>query len=186
MSRVNLLPWRRIRRQRRQREFLVMLGAGALAAVLVVVVWQLIVAGRVSRQEERNAILRAEIANLDQKIREIKDLQAQKARLQARMDVIQELQVLRPMAVRLFDALARNTPDGVFLTSFAQRGTELSLQGWAQSNARIATFMHQLDDSDQFGPSKLRLARAGELHGMHASWFELSVPQRIAKNEAAQ
>jgi type IV pilus assembly protein PilN len=186
MSRVNLLPWRRIRRQRRQREFLVMLGAGAMAAVLVVVVWQLSVVGMVRRQEERNDILRAEIASLDQKIREIKDLQAQKARLQARMDVIQELQVMRPMAVRLFDALARSTPQGVFLTNFAQRGNELSLQGWAQSNARISTYMHQLDDSDQFDPSKLRVARAGELHSMHASWFDLSVSQHIAKDEAAQ
>jgi hypothetical protein len=46
--------------------------------------------------------------------------------------------------------------------------------------------MHQLDDSDQFDPSKLRVARVGELHSMHASWFDLSVPQHIAKDEAAE
>jgi Tfp pilus assembly protein PilN len=37
MSRVNLLPWRRLRRQRRQNEFLAIVGAAAVGAVLVVV-----------------------------------------------------------------------------------------------------------------------------------------------------
>lgn len=78
MSRVNLLPWRRVRRQRRQNEFLAMLGAGAFAAVVMVVVWQLIAMAVVGRQEDRNNILRGEIALLDIKIREIKDLQAQR------------------------------------------------------------------------------------------------------------
>lgn len=186
MSRVNLLPWRRVRRQRRQNEFLAMLAAGAVTAVLLVAVWELIVVAVVNGQEERNNLLRAEIALLDIKIREIKDLQAQKAKLQARMDVIQELQIKRPMSVRLFDALARSTPEGTFLTSFAQRGTTLSLRGWAQSNARISTYMHQLDASEQFDPSRLLVARAGEYRGMHASQFDLQVPQHVVKGEPAQ
>jgi type IV pilus assembly protein PilN len=186
MSRVNLLPWRRVRRERRQREFYVMVGAGAAAAVLLVAAWELVVMGMVGRQEDRNDILRGEIAILDEKIREIKGLQAEKARLQARMDVIQDLQVKRPLAVRLFDALARSTPEGVFLTNFGQRDAQLSLQGWAQSNARVSTYMHQLDDSEQFDPSTLRVARAGEHRGLHASQFDLLVPQHVAKDESAQ
>lgn len=186
MSRVNLLPWRRVHRQRRQSEFLAMLGAGSLVAIVMVVVWQLIALAAAGRQEDRNNILRGEIALLDVKIREIKDLQAQKTRLQARMDVIQELQVKRPMSVRLFDALARSTPEGAFLTNFVQHDSTLSLQGWAQSNARVSTYMHQLDASEDFDPSTLLVARAGEHRSMHASQFELRVPQHLAKDEPAQ
>lgn len=186
MSRVNLLPWRSVRRQRRQHEFLTMLGAGAIGALLLVALSEMIVTVVVSRQEERNNLLRAEIAILDIKIREIKELQAQKAKLQARMDVIQDLQVKRPMSVKLFDALARTTPEGAFLTSFAQRETVLSLQGWAQSNARVSTYMHQLDASEEFDPSVLRVVRAGEHRGMHASQFDLQVPQYVAKDEPAK
>jgi type IV pilus assembly protein PilN len=90
------------------------------------------------------------------------------------------------MSVRLFDALARSTPEGVFLTNFVQRDSTLSLQGWAQSNARVSTYMHQLDDSEHFDPSTLRVARAGEHRSMHASQFELRVPQHVAKDEPAQ
>ncbi|HEX4857848.1 MAG TPA: PilN domain-containing protein [Usitatibacteraceae bacterium] len=183
MSRVNLLPWRRAQRQRRQREFLTMLGAGAIGAVALVAVGELIATGLVNGQEARNELLRSEIAILDVKIREIRDIQAQKTKLQARMDVIQELQTLRPMPVRLFDALARSTPEGVFLTNFGQNETTLSLQGWAQSNARVSSYMHELDASDEFNPSTLRVARAGEHRSMHASQFDLQVPQHIAKPE---
>ena len=183
MSRVNLLPWRRAQRQRRQREFLGMLVAGAIGAVALVAVGELIATSLVNDQEARNESLRSEIAILDVKIREIRDIQAQKTGLQARMDVIQELQILRPMPVRLFDALARSTPEGVFLTNFGQTDNTLNLQGWAQSTARVSSYMHELDASDQFNPSNLRVARAGEYRGMHASQFDLRVPQHIAKPE---
>lgn len=183
MSRVNLLPWRQARRQRRQREFLTMLGAGAIGAVMLVGIGEFIATGLVNGQEARNELLRSEIAILDVKIREIRDIQAQKAKLQARMDVIQELQVLRPMPVKLFDAMARATPEGVFLTNFGQTDNTLSLQGWAQSNARVSSYMHELDASDQFDPSSLRVVRAGEHRNMHASQFDLKVPQHIAKPE---
>ena len=186
MSRVNLLPWRRAQRQRRQREFLSMLAAGAIGAVALVAAGELIATGLVNGQEARNELLRSEIAILDVKIREIRDIQAQKTKLQARMDVIQELQTLRPMPVRLFDALARSTPEGVFLTNFGQTDTTLSLQGWAQSNARVSSYMHELDASDQFNPSTLRVARAGEHRNMHASQFDLLVPQHVVKPEQPQ
>ncbi|HBG51792.1 MAG TPA: pilus assembly protein PilN [Gammaproteobacteria bacterium] len=186
MSRVNLLPWRRLRRQRRQNEFIAIAGAAAVAAVLVVAAWELLATMVVNNQEDRNNVLRAEIAELDIKIREIRDIQAKKAKLQARMDVIQELQVKRPASVKLFDALARSTPEGAFLTNFSQRDTTLSLRGWAQSNARVSTYMNQLDASDQFDPSQLLVVRAGEYRGIHASQFDLRVPQHIAKNESEQ
>lgn len=186
MSRVNLLPWRRARRQRRQREFLLMLGAGVVGAMALAAAGEFISTAFVNRQEARNEFLRTEIAILDVKIREIRDIQAQKAKLQARMDVIQDLQVKRPMPVKLFDALARSTPAGAFLLSFVQTENILSLQGWAQSNARVSTYMNQLDASDQFDPSTLRVARAGEHRGMHASQFDLKVPQHVAKDEQAR
>lgn len=186
MSRVNLLPWRSVRRQRRQREFLSMLGAGAVGAALLVIAGEFLATTFVNRQEARNEFLRAEIAILDVKIREIRDIQAQKAKLQARIDVIQDLQTKRPMPVKLLDALAQSTPEGVFLTNFAQTENTLSLQGWAQSNARVSSYMHLLDDSDQFDPSVLRVARAGEYRGMHASQFDLQVPQHVAKDEQAK
>ena len=39
MAKINLLPWRAERRREREREFYMMLGLAALAAVGVLLVW---------------------------------------------------------------------------------------------------------------------------------------------------
>lgn len=177
MPRVNLLPWREERRKLRQREFYALLGAAAGAAALLIVAGEVVLGRIQARQVERNEFIQGEIAVLDRKIAEIRELQAEKAALIARMEVIQELQVLRPQGVKLLDGLARTTPDGAMLTQITQQGTRISLSGVAQSNARVSTFMHNLDDSDRFAEPTLNVITAGERSGLPVSNFSLTVPQ---------
>src|SRR5690606_15807484 len=49
--------------------------------------------------------------------------------------------------VHLFDSLVRTIPDGVVLTSLKQEGDLLTLEGRTQSNARISTYMRNLEGS---------------------------------------
>jgi type IV pilus assembly protein PilN len=186
MPRVNLLPWREERRKQRQREFYLLLGAAGVAAALLVGAGEVVLGRIQARQVERNDFIQREIAVLDRKIAEIRNLQAEKAALIARMEVIQELQVMRPQAVKLLDGLARATPDGAMLSRFAQSGTNVSLDGVAQSNARVSTFMHNLDDSDRFAEPTLNVIRAGERNALPVSNFSLTVPLEARPADAAE
>lgn len=177
MPRVNLLPWREERRTQRQREFYALLGAAAIGAVLLIGIGELIIGQIQGRQLARNAFIQQETAVLDRKLVEIRALQAEKAALIARMEVIQELQVMRPRAVKMLDGLARAVPDGAMITSFRQAGNSITIDGIAQSNARVSTFMHSLDDSDRFLESTLNIIRAGERRGMLVSNFSITVPE---------
>jgi len=47
----------------------------------------------------------------------------------------------------LFDELPRVTPDGVFLSTFNQKGAELTFLGKSQSNARVSAFMRAIEAS---------------------------------------
>jgi type IV pilus assembly protein PilN len=47
--------------------------------------------------------------------------------------------------VHLFDSLVRTIPDGVVLTSLKQDGDKLTLEGRSQSNARVSTYMRNLE-----------------------------------------
>ena len=47
--------------------------------------------------------------------------------------------------VHLFDSLVRTIPDGVTLTSIKQEGEILTLNGRSQSNARVSTYMRNLE-----------------------------------------
>ena len=147
MARINLLPWRAERRKARQKEFVGMLGLAALGGVLasfLIVSWY---SGRVSNQEGRNEYLRGEITKVDTQIKEIEELDKKKGKLLARKEVIEQLQANRSQMVHLFDSLVRTIPDGVTLTSIKQEGEILTLGGRSQSNARVSTYMRNLEGS---------------------------------------
>jgi type IV pilus assembly protein PilN len=147
MAKINLLPWRTERRRQRERDFYVMLGAAAAAAVLVWLLWGYVMGMRLDDQEARNSYLKAEIHKLDDALVEVKALEATRDNLKARKDIIEKLQAGRSQMVHLFDELVKTIPQGVRLVSLKQAGDVLTLQGVAQANGNVATYMRNLEDS---------------------------------------
>jgi type IV pilus assembly protein PilN len=147
MPRINLLPWRDEERKERKLKFLVALGGAAVGAFLVAFVGYLMMDSMVSAQDARNARLKDEISELDKQIEKINSLEADKARFIARMDVIEKLQRSRPEIVHVFDEIAKQLPDGVYLTDITQTGQRFRFEGVAQSSTRVSAFMRNIDGS---------------------------------------
>ncbi len=147
MARINLLPWRAERRKQRQKEFMAMLGLGAITAVLISFLIVLYYDARIDGQNDRNQYLTAQITEVNKQIAEIAELDKKKERLLKRKEVIEDLQSQRSLMVHLFDELARTVADGMQITSIQQNGSELNIRGRAQSNARVSTYMRNLDAS---------------------------------------
>ncbi|RNF85901.1 PilN domain-containing protein [Montanilutibacter psychrotolerans] len=167
MARINLLPWRAERRKQRQKEFATMLGASAIAAVLVSFLIISFYNGQISGQNDRNAYLTDQIKQLDTQIAEIEELDKKKAKLLARKEVIEQLQANRSQMVHLFDSLVRTIPDGVVLTSIKQEADILTLEGRSQSNARVSTYMRNLESSGWMTKPDLSIIEAkGEDKGL--------------------
>lgn len=145
MARINLLPWRAERRKQRQKEFMTMLGVSALGAVLLSFLIVNYFSRQIDGENARIAYVKDQIAKVDQQIKEIEELDKKKARLLARKQVIEQLQANRSQMVHLFDSLVRTIPDGVVLTSLKQDGDKLTLEGRSQSNARVSTYMRNLE-----------------------------------------
>ena len=157
MAKINLLPWRAERRKQRQQEFMTMLGVAAAAAALISLLIVLYYNGQIDGQNARNQYLTDQIALLDKQIVEINELDKKKAGLLKRKQVIEELQASRSQMVHLFDELARTIADGTQITSVQQNGTEMTLLGRAQSNARVSTYMRNLDASGWMGSPDLSI-----------------------------
>ena len=66
----------------------------------------------------------------------------------ARMEIIEQLQKSRPEIVHLFDEMARQLPEGVYLTGMKQTGSEVEVRGVAQSSTRVSALMRQVDSSE--------------------------------------
>ena len=178
MTRLNLLPWRETRRKEQDRQLLsIAVGAWILMG-LVIFYAHLHVSGLIENQQKRNDFLVSETKKLDEEIKEIRELQAARAALLARMRVIQQLQLDRTQIVHVFDDLVRKLPEGIYLTSLKQAGQVITLQGNAQSNARVSAFMRNLDASDWFVKPDLDVINVKSKGGDRVSEFTLRVSQR--------
>ena len=151
MPSINLLPWREAERQKRQRDFGIAMGGAVIAGIAVVMLAMLAYSQMIAGQKARNDRLTAEIVELEKSIAEIDGLERQKERLLARMEIIEELQKSRPEIVHLFDELARQLPEGVYLTGMKQTGSRVEIRGVAQSSTRVSALMRQVDASEWLG-----------------------------------
>ncbi len=170
MPSINLLPWRQAARQRRQKEFYIGLGAGVALAVVVTLLTHLLISSMIDRQQRRNDLLKAEIAELDKAIEEIVMLEERKARMIARMEVIDRLQQSRPEVVRLFDEMVEQLPEGLYLTSVKQTGRKLEFNGVAQSSTRVSSFMRNIDASETLAAPDLKVIQTGRDAGPGAQF----------------
>lgn len=156
MAKINLLPWRAERRKLREREFYMMLLMTAVAAFAVLFAAIYWMSHLIENQNQRNAYLQAEIKGLDKKIEEIKELDKTRSQLLTRKEIIEQLQSNRSQMVHLFDELVKTIPDGTRLSTMKQVGDTLTLEGIAESNSRVATYMRHIDASPWMGRTELR------------------------------
>lgn len=173
--RINLLPHRELRRAARKREFIFVAAGTVIFAIATALLVHTILAGMLESQLAKNKFLKTEIAKVDKEIEEIQRLKEQTKALLDRKQIVETLQSNRTEAVHLLDQLARQLPDGVFLKSVKQNDDKINLQGYAQSNARIATLMRNLDASPWLGNSELVETKAVQLNNLRVNEFSLNV-----------
>ena len=178
MVRLNLLPWREARRQHQKRLFVIHGMIALLVTLGAAIASYVVIDGLILYQESRNDFLIAEIAKLDSKINEIKEIEKKKADLLARMDIIQELQYIRPEVVHLFDEIVTAIPDGVFLTGIKQSGRNVVLEGRAQSYGRISDLMRNIKASAWITNPTLTIIKDQDKSDRGLSQFELQFQQQ--------
>lgn len=184
--RINLLPHRQMRRARAQRMFTALAALFAGLGVAVVAAGQYWISSAQERQEHRNAFLREEITKLDKQIAEISQLKEKTQNLLARKDVVESLQVNRGESVRLFSELSTRVPEGLFLKNLKQTGDSFSIAGYAQSSARVSTFMRALGASTLFHEPTLVEVKAAQVGNQRLNEFILNVQiERTAKAQEA-
>lgn len=187
MARINLLPWREQLREERKQRFLVTLGGVFIMAAGVVFLGDQYLSAAIERQNARNQFIKSEIAVLDARIAEIKELRARREQLLDRMKIIQDLQGNRPIIGRVFDQLVRTLPDGVYFTSVKMAGKSIAIVGAAESNNRVSNLMRNLDSSEWLTSPNLtevKSVTAGALD--QANVFQLSVQQTQPNPESGE
>jgi type IV pilus assembly protein PilN len=185
MMRINLLPHRQIKRAERQREFglMALMAAGAAFAV-VFLGWQFLGAQR-DAQVERNTRIETAISALDKEIADIKDLKDQINNVLERKQIVENLQTNRSQAVIILDELTRQLPEGLYLKSIKQAGNLITLQGVADTNARVATLVRNLSVSNWMESPNLVEIKSLTVNNIKQNEFTLTVSLKAQKVEEA-
>jgi type IV pilus assembly protein PilN len=185
MMRINLLPHRQIKRAERQREFglMALMAAGAACAV-VFLGWQFLGAQR-DAQVERNTRIETAISALDKEIADIKDLKDQINNVLERKQIVENLQTNRSQAVIILDELTRQLPEGLYLKSIKQAGNLITLQGVADTNARVATLVRNLSVSNWMESPNLVEIKSLTVNNIKQNEFTLTVSLKAQKVEEA-
>jgi type IV pilus assembly protein PilN len=126
MAKINLLPWREERRKKKRKDFINALALSFLTGFIILGLIHAYIDGLKAYQEQRNQILKNEIALLEKKIVDIKDIEEKKRKLLAKIEQFKSYS--RPEIVHLFDEIPKATPDGVFLQNSPKRGQILYLK----------------------------------------------------------
>jgi len=163
MNGINLLPHRQIKRAERQRQFgLMALFTAVLASAIVFAGWTYIGAKK-QKQLDRNARLERAITQLDIEIADIN----------------------RSQAVVVLDEIARQLPEGLFLKSMQQTGNVITLQGVADTNARVATLVRNLEVSNALESPVLVEIKTSTVNNVKQNHFILKVNLKVQKAEQA-
>jgi len=178
-TRINLLPWRDIARREQDKKIFGVSAALWVLTALAVGLSFLWMNGKIDYQNERN------VFEVEDEIKEINEIRKQKDHLIARMEIIQQLQRDRTQVVHVFDDMVRKLPKGVYFTKLKKLNRDMTIEGFAQSNARVSSLMRNLESSEWFTAANLDVINVtdGNESGARVSKFNLKVKQTSIKDE---
>ncbi len=177
LTKINLLPWREELRQEQKKQFVMMSVMTCVLAAAIVGLIHFQMQAKIDYQISRNRFMENEIKIVDEEIKEISELQKVRRSLIERMDVIQDLQASRPSIVHLFTEIVSTVPNGVYLKTLSQSGSSLLINGEAESNARVSTYMRNLAASDWLKEPNLSVIEIEDITVNRISTFTLTVKQ---------
>jgi type IV pilus assembly protein PilN len=175
MAYINLLPWRIEAQKTKQKEFFTLLAAIALGALAIVFLINQFYQLRLDGQNTRNQYLKTEIQQLDIKIAEIKSLNAKKAALQQRIDVVEQLQRSRNVGTQVLDEIAKIVPSGIYITKLEKQGNSIQLLGKSESNNHLANMIREIESSDLFTDAILESISANDAQSKLLSDFKMQL-----------
>jgi len=142
--RINLLPHREMRRERRKKDFIALSVLTVVVAGCAAVGVAMGISSQIDAQQARNDFITQENEKLDAQIKEIAQLREEIDGLRARQQAVENLQRDRTVPVHVMDELVKVTPDGIYFRQLKQEERKVVLTGVARSNERVSHLLRGL------------------------------------------
>lgn len=147
MARINLLPWRKEERERKNKEFNALIAGTLVLAAICGFIAYSVLNGALNSQNNANQRIKDANAQLDVALKSIEELEAQREQMLSQMKVIQDLQGRRSIPVRVWDDLARAVPSAMYLVSIKREDDLITITGQASNANVVAGLVRNLNAS---------------------------------------
>ena len=156
MIRINLLATERravkaVSRGMQAGQKMLVVGSLVLIMTVAALGWRYWALGQQAAQLEENiAAAQREEARLQEILRQVTEFEARKTVLEARLALIDELRKGQNAPVHMIDQVSRALPDMTWLTSVAQQGYTLTIQGRCLTLTSLSDYIGNLEGSRYF------------------------------------
>ena len=139
----------------------ILIGVAMGAAMLAILVHWWILSMRIRAQEEKIRVAQVEVTRLESVLKEVKDFEAKKAKLQKKVDLIHQLKQNQRGPVRLMDEVSKALPDLVWLERLDYHGNSINIVGKAFNPPAVANFLENLKRVPAFQEPKVSFDACG-------------------------
>ncbi len=143
-------------------------------ALVVIGIEYLVRSRQLKDMDERIRIAQAEVTRLEAVLKEVKDYEDKKARLQKKVDLINQLKSNQRGPVRLMDEVSRALPDLLWLDNLDYKGNTINLDGKALNPNAVGNFIENLRRVPSFQEPKVGDISSCSAGGASLYCFRLS------------
>jgi len=179
MIKVNLLPFKKRKKQKPLPVFVIsmLLITVATAAVLAYLVF--FFGGLVSARKAKVQENEIKITELKQKLKAVEDYEKKNAIFQQRKDIIETLGKNKSVPVKILDEISSLIPAGVWLTAADVKGNSVNLSCTAFTNSDVVNYVDNLKGSKLFTDIYLQESVQAQVTGYSIYNFKLTLKIKV-------
>ena len=177
MIKINLLPTKRkVRKKPKPIPMFIVIGVVLLALSLVAGFFTRFYMGsKIASLEEKKKQNEKKLAELNEKIKEVKDFEAINKTFIERKNVIESLRKNQSLPVRILDEISARLTEGVWLTAMSIGGSAINIEGVGFSNPEIVAFVQNLKNSPLLSEVYLHETRQSAIEGIEVYTFRITM-----------
>jgi type IV pilus assembly protein PilN len=159
MIRINLLPVRAAKKREFGRQQIVLFALILVLGAIGNYFWYSKVDAELTGLDQQIARTRAEIAQLEKTIGEVKSIKEDKKALEDKLKILDTLKKGRTGPVKVLDSLATIIPQKVWVTDYIEQGGGVIMNGHASAYEDLSAFSKKLKESKHFNNVNIKSAR---------------------------
>ena len=174
MIHINLLPVRAAKKKETVRQQVSIMVFSMVGVLLISLAFYGLLLIKISSTKEEISRADSELNQLKTKIGEIDNLKKVKEEVQKKLNVLNQLRKEKTGPARRLATLSDITPEKLWLTKYTEKDADVSISGVAVSEDLIATFMRNLEASEDYSNIQLLVSEQADIAGTKGKKFDIS------------